>query len=76
MPELRSADWGQQVRGRALERARRVIAAAARYGLPEPTVESLAEILRERERVGAVTAATAAETALTESRVASENKST
>ena len=63
-PTPRPADWGEKAKAKALARAQRILASAARFGLSMPSVEVLAEILRDRERVGAGTARRAAEEAL------------
>lgn len=66
-PTPRPPGWGEKAAARALERARRVIASAARYSLPIPDEETLAAILRDKERVGETTAREAARLALAES---------
>lgn len=64
-PTPRPATWGDKALARATERARRIVAGCERYGLPQPSAEVLAGAVQERERVGAETAARAAEAALT-----------
>jgi hypothetical protein len=60
----RPSTWGDKAKTKAMERARRLIASGARAGLPRLTVDMLAAILQERERVGAATAQSVAEEAL------------
>lgn len=65
-PIPRPPTWGERAKAKALERARRVLAGIARYGLPRPTQETLAAVVQDRERVGEETAQAAARTALDE----------
>lgn len=60
----RPSTWGDKARAKALARAHRLIASNVKYGLPRLTVDMLAVILRERERVGEATAKSVAEEAL------------
>lgn len=62
----RPASWGDKARTRAMERARRLIASGAKAGLRPLTVDMLAAILQDRERVGEATARAVAEEAITE----------
>ena len=63
-PTPRPATWGDKARTRAMDRARRLIASGAKAGLRLLTVDMLAAILQERERVGESTARSVAEEAL------------
>lgn len=65
-PEPRPADWGSKAAAKALDHARRVLSGAARCGMPAPSEEMLAEVVREKAKVGAETAAEAARQALAE----------
>ena len=64
VPTPRPASWGDKARTRAATRAQRLIASGAKAGLRPLTVDMLAAILQERERVGEVTARAVAEAAL------------
>jgi len=63
--EAAPAWTGEKAAARALDYALRIVASARRYGLDVPCVEMLAEIVRDRARVGAETAISAARRALT-----------
>ena len=65
-PTPRPATWGEKAQARALLRARRVLVACSKAGLPRPTLEMLTAILQERERVGEDTARDAAAKSLNE----------
>lgn len=56
VPTPRPASWGDKARTRAMDRARRLIASGLKAGLRPLTVDMLAAILQERERVGEATA--------------------
>lgn len=60
----RPSTWGDKARARALARAYRLIASGTKAGLRPLTIDMLAAILQERERVGAETAKSAAEEAI------------
>ena len=64
VPTPRPASWGDKARTRAMDRACRLIASGAKAGLRQLTVDMLAAILQERERVGEATARDVAEEAL------------
>ena len=64
VPTPRPASWGDKARTKAMDRARRLIASGAKAGLRPLTVDMLAAILQDRERVGEVTARAVAEEAL------------
>ena len=64
VPTPRPATWGDKARTKAMDRARRLIASGAKAGLRPLTVDMLATILQERERVGEATALAVAEEAL------------
>lgn len=64
VPTPRPKSWGDKARTRAMERARRLIASGAKAGLRPLTVDMLAAILQERERVGEATARAVAEEAI------------
>jgi len=66
VPIPRPASWGDKARARAMDRARRLIASGAKAGLRPLTVDMLAGILQERERVGEATAKAVAEEALSD----------
>ena len=63
-PTPRPPEWGNKARARAAERARRLIVCGAKAGLRRLTVDMLAAILQERERVGEATALSVAAEAL------------
>lgn len=65
-PTPRPASWGDKARTRAMTRARRLVACGAKTGLPRLTVDMLAAILQDRERVGEATARSVAEDVLAE----------
>jgi len=68
VPTPRPASWGDKARTRAANRAQRLVASGAKAGLRPLTVDMLAAILQERERVGEVTARAVAEAALANAR--------
>ena len=63
-PAPRPAGWGDKARQRADDNARGMVASAARYGLPRPTVEALTLAVQLRARVSEATARDAATSAL------------
>lgn len=63
-PTPRPVGWGDKARTKAAERARRLIASGAKYGLQPLTVDMLTAILQDRERIGESTARAVAEEAL------------
>jgi hypothetical protein len=63
-PTPRPAGWGGKARQRAADKACRIVASAARYGLPQPTVEALTLAVQLGARVSEATARDASESAI------------